>query len=282
MTACTAGKSDLKDTGDHDLSADRALLSTAVHEAGEIARRYFRSDAKRWQKGPGQIVTEADIAIDRQLHEHLIGNRPEDGWISEETADDGSRHRSRRVWIVDPIDGTRSFAEGVPEFTISVALVIDGQPVLASVFNPITSEHFEASAGGGASIDGKPLIPSAQETISGASLLASSGEMRKRRWPDMMPTANFTTIGSLAYKLALVAAGRFAGLVSLRSCHDWDIAAAVLLLEEAGACLGDAAGEPIRLNQSSLRHGGLVAAGREPLYSELIQSLARIRNSVTG
>ena len=269
MTARPSDTCDHEDTPSDDLASDRRLLSTAVAEAGEIARHYFRAGANSWYKGPGQIVTEADIAIDRQLHDHLIGNRPGDGWISEEREDDGSRERCRRVWIVDPIDGTRSFAEGVEEFTISVALVIDGEPAAASVLNPMTSEHFKATANGGATLNGEPLVPSAQETIADAALLASVGEMKKRRWPEVMPDANFTTIGSLAYKLALVAAGHFSGLVSLRSCHDWDIAAATLLLKESGAWLGDGSGHPIRLNQSTLRHRGLVAAGRESLYKDL-------------
>lgn len=261
-----------------DLNADRALLSTAVEQAGAIARQYFRADAKSWQKGPGQIVTEADIAIDRMLHDLVMAKRPDDGWLSEERQDDGSRGRCRRFWVVDPIDGTRSFAAGVAEFTISVALVIDGEPAVASIFNPITSEHFEATVGSGAALNGNPLTPSKQTMIDGASLLASWTEMKKRRWPDVMPTASFTTIGSLAYKLALVAAGRFSGLVSLRSCHDWDIAAAVLILKEAGAHLADGAGHPIRLNQSSLRHAGLVAAGTEPLYNALVSRLEMLRS----
>ncbi len=263
-----------------DLSADSLLLSRAVVEAGAIALRYFRADARQWYKGPGQIVTEADIEVDRRLRELLIEARPDDGWLSEETQDDGSRHRCKRVWIVDPIDGTRSFAEGTPEFAISVALVDEGKPVLGSIFNPATGEHFQALAGGGATLNNHSLIPSNHREIKDARLLASTGEMRKRRWPETIPTASFTTIGSLAYKLALVAAGRFDGLVSFRSCHDWDIAAAILLIREAGACLGDASGQELLLNGPALRHEGLVAAGTESLYSALVSRLDVIRSSV--
>ncbi len=279
MKNVTARSCDPKDTDEGNLTADRALLSTAVEEAGATARKYFRGDSKPRYKSPGQIVTDADLAIDRQLHDVLIGARPGDGWLSEEREDDGSRHRCRRVWVVDPIDGTRSFAEGVSEFTISAALMIDGLPVLASVLNPITSEKFEATAGGGATLNGNPLVPSEQTAIAGASILASSGEMKKRRWPDVFPEALFTTIGSLAYKLALVASGRFDGLISLRSCSDWDIAAAILLLEESGARLSDGSGQPIRLNQSTLRHHGLVAAGTDPLYTQCLSRLVKIASS---
>lgn len=231
---------------------------------------------RRWYKGPGQIVTEADIAVDRSLHEILIKARPNDGWLSEERDDDGSRHDCRRVWIVDPIDGTRSFAEGVPEFTISVALVMDGRPILASLLNPVTEEHFQAVAGQGATLNGEPLKPSAHRDIAGARLLASKTEMKKRRWTDTLPEADFTTIGSLAYKLALVAAGRFDGLVSLRSCHDWDLAAALLLIREAGAWLSDAGGNALMLNGAEIRHQGLVAAGTKSLYTPLQARLEMI------
>lgn len=265
-----------KDTFLNDLAADRALLSTAVDEAGAIALRHFRRDARQWYKGPGQIVTEADIEVDRRLHAILIGARPEDGWLSEERDDDGSRRSCRRVWMIDPIDGTRSFAEGVAEFTISIALLVDSEPVLASILNPVTSEHFQAMSGRGATLNGRPLSPSRHAAIAGASLLASKGEMKRRRWPDLLPEAEFTTIGSLAYKLALVAAGRFAGLISLRPSNDWDLAAAVLLMREAGGWLSDAKGRPLRLNEPSLRHAGLVAAGTESLYNQLLSRLETI------
>ena len=268
-----------KATAVSDLSADLTLLSTAVAEAGAITLRYFRTDARQWYKGPGQIVTEADLEVDRCLHDLLIGARPDDGWLSEERQDDGSRRECRRVWVVDPIDGTRSFAEGVAEFTISIALLEGGEPVLASVFNPATAEHFQAVAGRGAALNGQLLSPSDHQEIADATLLASIGEMRKRRWPERMPTARFKTIGSLAYKLALVAAGRFDGLVSLRPSNDWDLAAAVLLIKEAGAWLGDAHGRSLSLNGPTLRHEGLVAAGTEPLYNRLVSQLDMIRSS---
>jgi len=268
-----------KDTAIEGLIADAALLSTAAAEAGSIALRHFRKGGRQWQKGPGQIVTDADIEIDQALHDILIGARPDDGWLSEERPDDGSRHRCRRVWIVDPIDGTRSFAEGTSEFSISIALVDQGRPILASVFNPATDEHFQAMAAHGATMGPLTLSPSDHLEVNGAKLLVSSSEMKKRRWPEQMPSAEFTTIGSLAYKLALVAAGRFDGLVSLRPSNDWDLAAAALLIEEAGGWLGNASGQPLQLNGPTLRHAGLVAAGTEKLYHSLVSQLEMIRTS---
>jgi myo-inositol-1(or 4)-monophosphatase len=267
------GNCDQKTTTPGPGDKDLALLRTAVKAASELAMRYFRADPEHWTKGPGQIVTEADIAIDRQLHDLLIGARPEDGWLSEERPDDGSRLEKRRVWIVDPIDGTRSFAAGSPEFVISIALVIDGRPALGAIANPVTEENFEAVLGAGARLNAKGLIPSNHGDTAAADLLASASEMRRRDWPSLIPEARFTTIGSLAYKLALIAAGRYDGLISLRSCHDWDIAAAALLLSETGARLSDAEGRPITLNSGTLRHHGLVAAGRKSLYDQLLATL---------
>jgi myo-inositol-1(or 4)-monophosphatase len=261
-----------------DLEADRRLLRRAVTAAGALALEHFGSGSDHWHKAPGQVVTETDLAIDRLLHDILIGARPEDGWLSEERADDGSRHRRRRVWMVDPIDGTRAFADGAPEFAISIALVVEGRPVLGAVFNPATREHFEAERDGGARLNGAALRISERRELRGARLLSSRTEMRGRNWPQLIPEAEFTTMGSLAYKLALVAAGRFDGLVSLRASHDWDLAAAALLIGEAGGRISGADGGPLVLNQKSLRHAGLAAAGTSALHRAL---LARLR-SVEG
>jgi myo-inositol-1(or 4)-monophosphatase len=261
---------------DSDLASDRRLLRRAVAAAGALALEHFRASPEPWQKAPGQLVTEADLAVDRLLHDILIGARPGDGWLSEERADDGSRHRRRRVWMVDPIDGTRAFAAGKPEFTISVALVVEGAPLLAAVFNPATDEHFEAQREAGAELNGERLQISEQRELAGARLLASRTEMDRREWATLMPEAHFTSMSSLAYKLALVAAGRFDGLVSLRASHDWDLAAAALLIGEAGGRLSGADGKPLALNQPSPRHSGLAAAGTTALHRALVARLRAV------
>jgi len=129
-----------------DLEADRRLLRRAVTAAGALALEHFGSGSGHWHKAPGQVVTETDLAVDRLLHDILIGARPDDGWLSEERADDGSRHRRRRVWIVDPIDGTRAFADGAPEFAISIALVVEGRPVLGAVLFTFLPELLRGAA----------------------------------------------------------------------------------------------------------------------------------------
>jgi myo-inositol-1(or 4)-monophosphatase len=259
-----------------DLDSDRRLLRRAVAAAGALALEHFQAGAPSWQKAPGQLVTEADLAVDRLLHDALIGARPEDGWLSEERADDGSRHRRRRVWMVDPIDGTRAFAAGKAEFTVSVALVVEGAPLLGAVLNPATGEHFEAQRDGGAQLNGARIQISERRTLAEARLLSSRTEMERRNWPALMPEAQFTPMSSLAYKLALVAAGRFDGLISLRASHDWDLAAAALLISEAGGRLSGADGRPLALNQPEPRHAGLAAAGTTALHRALV---ARLRTA---
>jgi myo-inositol-1(or 4)-monophosphatase len=261
------------------LKADLDLLRGAIAEAGELALAHFRSTRSHWYKGPGQVVTAADLEVDALLKDALLSARPGYGWLSEESVDTGARLERARVWVVDPIDGTRAFADRIPEFAISVALLEDARPVLGIVLNPATGEHFEAVRGGGASLNGAPLATSPRQVLTDARLLSSRGEMKKRRWSEAFVEAKVRAIGSLAYKLALVAAGRADGLVSLRRTHDWDIAAAHLLLEEAGGGLTLASGEAITYNRPEPRHQGLAAAATPALHGELVARLARLQPS---
>ena len=255
-------------------AAEWRCLRAALRAAGDLALRHFRAGGERWFKGPGQIVTAADLEVDRLLHERLIGDFPDDAWLSEERADDQARLQRRRVWVVDPIDGTRAFASGLPEFAISVALLEDGVPVLGAVVNPASGEWFEAERGRGAWHAEARLRASAHDSLDGARLLSSRTEMRQRNWPALIPEAHFTDLSSLAYKLALVAAGRFDGLITRRASHDWDIAAARLLLTEAGGRLSGLDGADLILNSPSPRHSGLVAAGAAELHLALLLRLA--------
>jgi myo-inositol-1(or 4)-monophosphatase len=249
------------DDGGNPLADELDLALAATQEAGRVAMSFFRTAHETWEKGPGQIVTEADIAIDRLLKERLLGARPGYGWLSEESEDDPVRLQRRMVWVVDPIDGTRSFAEGTPEFTISVALVEDGVAVVGIVLNPATDELFLAARGRGATLNGVTVAATAQGSLEGARVVASRFESRRRRFGELLPSVELMGIGSLAYKLALVAAGRYDGYLSWRRTHDWDIAGAAVLLAEAGARFTDADGSPIVLNREHPVHEGLLAGG---------------------
>lgn len=247
----------------------------AACEAGEIALGFFRGAHGRWEKGPGQIVTDADLAVDAQLRRRLLALLPGAGWLSEETADDGSRLQREQVWVVDPIDGTRAFAEGKAEFTICVGLLERGRPVLGVVLNPATGELFEAVAGGGARLGGASIVVRAVENLEGARIGISSTERRRSELIAALPEVRPLSIGSLAYKLVLTAAGRLDGYVSLRRSHDWDLAAAELILSEAGGVLSDAGGQPISYVQPEPWRKGLIAAPAA-LHSKLREAVGRL------
>lgn len=246
--------------------------TAAVQAAGDMALGFFRGAHRRWEKGPGQIVTEADIAVDSLLRRRLGELLPDAGWLSEETADDGSRLARRRVWVVDPIDGTRSFAAGKPEFTVCVALVEDGAPVLGLVLNPATGELFHAARDGGAFLGEQPIRARDPAGLAGARIGISSTERHRDALAAALPGAEPIAIGSLAYKLVLIAAGRLDGYVSRRRAHDWDIAAAHLIMTEAGAVLTDATGAAIVYGQPESWRQGLIAAG-PALQRELVARL---------
>ncbi len=259
-----------REHADHEALQPR--VRQLVRRAGEIAMAAFGRPGRAWEKAPGQIVTEADLAIDRYLHRALGELLPKAAWLSEESVDDGHRLEARCVWVVDPIDGTRSFANRKPEFTISVALVAGDRPILASLLNPATGEHFEALVGRGATLNGQRLAVREPAAAQSPRIVLSAGERRTRDFHSMLPTAELSTIGSLAYKMALVAAGRFDAYFSWRRSHDWDIAAAMLVLEEAGGRLSDRAGSPLRLNRPAPRHAGLIAA--PPLLQDELVALS--------
>ena len=152
---------------------DRDLLNAAVREAGALALSHFNSGVKSWNKKPNDPVSEADIAIDRLLHERLAEARPQYGWLSEESERRPTQAKDGSFWVIDPIDGTRAFIEGKPEFTVCVALMQNSQPVLAAIYNPASEEFFEATAGGGATLNGKPIHASGHGSLMEARFLAS-------------------------------------------------------------------------------------------------------------
>lgn len=253
--------------------AEHSLLIDAAHDAGAIAMRFFRTDFASWDKGAAGPVTEADIAIDRMLRQRLTGAFPEYGWLSEETEDSAARLKAERVWIVDPIDGTRAFVQGLPHFTICIALVEAGRPIAGVVFNPATGECFEASRGGGARLNGAPISASAVSALTGARMLTSQALLAHPRWSEPWPAMHVEMRNSIAYRVALVANGQFDGALSLSSKYDWDVAAADLILHEAGGNLSRHDGAPYIYNRPDPRNHGLVAAG--PVLHELLLDRAR-------
>ncbi|WP_134494279.1 inositol monophosphatase family protein [Microvirga pakistanensis] len=239
----------------------------AARQAGAIALPYFRSGeqtaARLWYKGQGASghsspVTEADIALDTFLKDRLTGILPEAGWLSEETADDPARLGRSHVWVVDPIDGTRAFASGHPDWAVSIALVKDGAPVLGILHAPIHDRLYEAILGGGAWCNGDRLRLS-ETAPPGPARVAGPKPLADRFERNTGPVERLPKVPSLALRLARVADGSIdVGLVSHNS-QDWDIAAADLILREAGGVLTDFSGLPPAYNKPEPRHGEMIA-----------------------
>ena len=236
-------------------------LAQAVREAGDLALTTFNASLKHWIKGKDSPVSEADIAVDNLLRERLLAIVPDAGWLSEETEDNRARMSRRRVWVVDPIDGTRAYIAGLVDWTISAALVEDGRPIVAALFAPAENEFFSAIVGEGAVCNGQRITATEGESLEGARL---SGP---RRTVEQLTVAvpsimALPRVHSLALRFARVAQGRLDAALSGGSSHDWDLAAADLLVHEAAGALTTLAGDRILYNRPEPVHGPLVAAGR--------------------
>jgi myo-inositol-1(or 4)-monophosphatase len=237
-------------------------LAGVVREAGELALLASKKPLKRWIKGGGSSpVSEADIAVNDFLATRLSALVPQAGWLSEETQDDLVRTESGAVWVVDPIDGTRAYLDGRADWTISVALVEDGRPSLAAVYAPVTDEMFLGAREGGATLNGARLRASTGDTLNGARLAGPQNYLKRlaEANPRVLPQPK---VHSLALRFAKVAEGEFDGAFAARNSHDWDLAAADLLVHEAGGALTDFNGRALRYNQAETVHGALIAAGQ--------------------
>jgi myo-inositol-1(or 4)-monophosphatase len=248
-------------------SPDPALLLPAMvaaaQRAGDLALSWFRpgerTSAGIETKAGGSPVTEADHAADALLKAELGALDPAAGWLSEETADTPDRLSRTRLFIVDPIDGTRAFMAGDPRWAVSVALVADGLPRLGVLHLPALGQTFTGVAGGGAWLDGARIRVSAAESLSGARFAGPMPLLERfaRTGADISPRGK---VPSLAYRIALVASGAIEAGLASTNAHDWDIAAADLIVHEAGGFLSDRQGDRPLYNQPSPKHGILAAA----------------------
>ncbi|MBA4782601.1 MAG: 3'(2'),5'-bisphosphate nucleotidase CysQ [Rhizobiales bacterium] len=255
---------------------DIELLADAARVAGEIGLSYFGKSPEVWIKGKDSPVSEADIAIDCYLKERLLAVRPDYGWLSEETEDSPARLAARRLFVIDPIDGTRGFLQGTENWTVSLAIVEAGRPTEAVLFGPVVERLYKAEAGCGATCNDRPISPSASDLLSEGefAIPARVSEHIQNRLCGSMSRARH--IHSLAYRIALVADGGLSGTIARPSAQDWDIAAADLILEEAGGALLRLDGEKPLYNQPSTRHDWLLASGpavRSSLKNALIEAI---------
>jgi myo-inositol-1(or 4)-monophosphatase len=255
-----------------DLQRELDLAREAALSAGQILEHYFRD--RRFaidQKGRDNPVTTADFEADSEIKRLLSGPFPKYGWLSEETADNPDRLLCRRAWIVDPLDGTKEFIQGIPEFVIAIALAEEGYPILGVTYNPIKREMFWCTRGGGCYQDARPVRVTPTPSLEHATVLASRSETSRGEWKSYEGKIRVNPIGSVAYKLALVAAGRADATFTLTPKSEWDIASGAALIAEAGGRITEIDGSEMRFNKPSVKLKGLVASNT--LLHEQIERL---------
>jgi len=243
-------------------------VSAIAAEVGAMVHSRWQGVYRQWAKVPGHPVCDVDLAADAMLKERLMALDPEAGWLSEETADDPERLMRTRVWVVDPIDGTRDFLRGKAGWAVSIALAEGGRPLLGVLDAPARGEHWRAFAGEGATRNGSPIRVSGHGTLAGARVPA-----------DVLPRADRDLLvvekpNSIALRIAMVAAGQADLLAAMRWGKEWDIAAAALIAQEAGATVTDVLGRTLRYNSTKGDAFGILAT--TPAIHEA--ALARLAN----
>ncbi len=260
---------------DPELVKALARAIVAARAAGSILRRHWHDrDFEIASKGHNNPVTSADLEANRAIAGLLRDAFPAYGWLSEESEDDKTRLQCARVWIVDPLDGTKEFIAGVPEFSVAIALAQEGEPVLGVTYNPVRREMFWAARGLGCHLNRRRVRVSRTRTLRRATVLASRSETARGEWQVFHGQLRVSPTGSVAYKLAMVAAGMGDATFTRLPKNEWDIAAGTALILEAGGCVTGLDGEPVRLNQPNVRLPGLIASNRL-LYPKLAR-LARV------
>lgn len=245
------------------LKAELELVISTVRKAGEaiirIADEQFKTARKEVER---DVVTVADLESDRILKEMLTGEFPDYGWLSEETVDQKSRLEYERIWIVDPLDGTREFVMRNPEFVVSVGLVEAGRGILGVIYNPTTDELFEAVEGSEVRLNGRP-VSSNHKLMNKAVVEVSRSDIAKGVFKDLESFVQLRPCGSIAYKLARLAAGMMDSVISLTPKNEWDIAAGVVLVKQAGGTVRDKSNSEFVFNQNNTLVNGVVGASSE-------------------
>jgi len=255
-------------------------IQAALDAARAVFARFTPGEIQAEYKAGHDPVTEADRALDAVLRQNLL--RVGEGWLSEETADDLSRLEKERVWIVDPLDGTREFILGLPEFCVSIGFVENGRPVAGGICNPATNQCFLGAIDAGVFYNGKPSAPSQRTGLAGALVLASRSEVKRGEWKQFESAAFKTqAMGSVAYKLALVAAGLADITFTLTPKNEWDVAAGAALVTAAGGFVCKPDGSALICNQRNPLLPGLLAGGPF-LREELLAAVHSLVPSRSG
>jgi myo-inositol-1(or 4)-monophosphatase len=245
----------------------RERIQVAIEASRAVFARFTPGAIDTDYKAGHDPVTEADRALDAVLRKELL--REGEGWLSEESVDDPIRLQCSRVWVVDPLDGTREFVKGIPEFCVSIGFVENGRPVAGGIYNPATDETFLGSIDSGVTYNGKPAQPSQRNTLDGALVLASRSEVKRGEWEPFENSAfKIRPTGSVAYKLALVSVGLADVTFTLTPKNEWDVVAGVALVQSAGGFV------------STLEKVSLIANRRDPLVSGMLASGPFLKDSL--
>jgi myo-inositol-1(or 4)-monophosphatase len=256
----------------HSYSDIVRRIQSALEASRAVFSRFTSGAIEAEYKAGHDPVTEVDKSVDAVLRQELL--RDGEGWLSEESVDDFTRLHKTRVWVVDPLDGTREFVAGVPEFCVSVAMVENGRPVAGGICNPATHEIFLGSLDSGITYNGKPAAPTQRSSLNGALILASRSEIKRGEW-KRFENASFKIrpMGSVAYKLALVSAGLADATFTLSPKNEWDVAAGSALVESSGGFVSTLENLPVRCNNKSPLLPGMFACG--PLLADELSALVR-------
>jgi len=254
---------------------ERSVAERAAREAGAIIRRYYEPGVAYREKSKDNPVTQADLEANACIRRLLSEAFPDDGWLSEETADSHDRLARRRAWVVDPLDGTKEFVQHIPEFCVCVSLVEAGRPVVAVSYNPAADRLYVAERGGGMTVNGVPAHVSRTARVPDAVVLASRSEDRRGEWDAFKGRVRVQLTGSVAFKLAELATGAGDATFTLTPKNEWDICAGTLLVEEAGGRVTDLAGAPLVFNQPSPLRPGLIASNGT-LHAGLLALIAEV------
>jgi myo-inositol-1(or 4)-monophosphatase len=241
------------------LERELKVAEEAARAAGEIIRGYYEGTIAVREKSHDNPVTEADLRSNECIETRIRAAFPADGWLSEETRDSHERLGRERVWIVDPLDGTKEFIQHIPELCVCIALVERGAPIVGVSYNPITDDMVSAARGGGTHHNGKSTRVSDVGNLRDARVLASRSEDKRGEWDPFKPKMNVVLTGSVAYKLALIASGRGDATFSLTPKNEWDICSGAALILEAGGRITDRDGKPLRFNQEKTLLPGIIA-----------------------
>ncbi|HIN27979.1 MAG: 3'(2'),5'-bisphosphate nucleotidase CysQ [Candidatus Poribacteria bacterium] len=251
----------------------------AAKSAGEIIMKYYRSNYEVKDKSPNNPVTTADLEANKKIQDIIMENFPDDGWLSEETKDSSERLTKPRVWIIDPIDGTQEFIEGLSQFAVSIALVENSRPIVGVLHNPATNEVFNAVSNGGAFCNGVPIECIDCDDLKQASALVSRTEKRKGMLEGFAPIlGDLHYVGSVAYKLGRLATGTSNFYFTVQPKNEWDICAGDIIVREAGGIVLDKNFQTINYNQRNPKKPAGIFAGKPKLLRKLIEHYNKLQN----